>query len=450
MIEESRIQLLNKEITKNGEYVLYWIQASQRAEYNRALEFAINQANQRQLPVLVYFGLTECFPEANERHYYFMLEGLREVKETLIRKGIGMVIERCSPEIGAVKLAKKASLVVCDCGYLHIQKRWREHIARLIECPLIQVESDVIVPLKIVSNKEEYSAATLRPKLQRALPQYLASLDQQVPVIDSTKLDFESFNISDTPRVVSELVIDHNVKPSPLYHGGTAEARRHLNDFIEHKLAKYEESRTDPNEDTLSNLSPYLHFGQISPLYIASEVGRHGGANVDTFLEELIIRRELSMNFVYYNPRYDSYLGLPNWVRQTLSEHQADTRQYLYTREELEQARTHDPYWNAAQREMLTTGKMHGYMRMYWGKKILEWTATPEKAYQIALYLNNKYELDGRDPNGFTGVAWCFGKHDRPWGQRPVFGNVRYMSAEGLKRKFDADKYARKYPSNNT
>ena len=450
MIEESRIQQFNKNHSITGEYILYWMQASQRAEYNHALEFAINLANQKRLPVLVYFGLTDAFPEANERHYYFMLEGMKEVKESLNKKGIGIVIERCSPEVGAVKLAKKASLLICDCAYLKIQKKWREQVAKLIECPLIQVESDVIVPVETVSNKEEYSAATLRPKLQRALPQYLASLDQQIPVIDSTKLDFESYDIADIPRAVSELIIDHNVKASPLYHGGTAEAKRRLQESIEHKLAKYEELRNDPNEDALSNLSPYLHFGQISPLYIASEVGRYGGSNSDAFLEELIVRRELSMNFVHYNTHYDSYLGLPKWVRQTLSEHQNDARQYLYTREGLEQARTHDLYWNAAQREMVITGKMHGYMRMYWGKKILEWTATPQEAFETALYLNNKYELDGRDPNGFTGVAWCFGKHDRPWARRPVFGNVRYMSAEGLKRKFDADKYARKYSSDNT
>jgi deoxyribodipyrimidine photo-lyase len=449
MIEESRIQPLNRNSLTKGEYVLYWMQASQRAEYNHALEFAIEQANARKLPVIVYFGLTDSFPEANERHYCFMLEGLKDVQAALNRKSIGMVIERCSPEAGAMKLARIASLAVCDRGYLKIPKKWREYVAHFIECPLIQVESDVVVPIEVASNKEEYSAATLRRKLQRVLPQYLASFDHQVPVIDSTRLDFESYAISDTSRVISELAIDHSVKKSPIYQGGTVEARKRLKEFIEHKLARYAESRNDPNENALSNLSSYLHFGQISPAYIASEVGRHDGDNSDAFLEELIIRRELSMNFVYYNPHYDSYMGLPNWVKQTLSEQQNDARQYLYTREELEQAHTHDPYWNAAQREMVATGKMHGYMRMYWGKKILEWTAMPQEAHKIALYLNNKYELDGRDPNGFAGVAWCFGKHDRPWGRRPIFGNVRYMSADGLKRKFDADRYARKYPSDN-
>jgi deoxyribodipyrimidine photo-lyase len=197
-------------------------------------------------------------------------------------------------------------------------------------------------------------------------------------------------------------------------------------------------------------LSPYLHFGQISPSYTASEVGSYGGPNSDAFLEELIVRRELSMNFNHFNPKYDSFSGLPDWAKKTLLERQEDLRKYLYTMEDLEKALTHDPYWNTAQKEMVITGKMHGYMRMYWGKKILEWTATPQDAFETALYLNNKYELDGRDPNGFTGVAWCFGNHDRPWARRPIFGNIRYMSEDGLKRKFDADKYTRKYSSKNT
>jgi deoxyribodipyrimidine photo-lyase len=449
MIGESRIQPLNKNRPTRGEFVLYWMQASQRAEYNHALEYAVTQANESKLPIIVYFGLTETFPEANERHYYFMLEGLKDVQKALADKGIAMVIERSSPEIGAVKFAKKASIVVCDRGYLKIQMKWREYVSKQVQCPLIQVESDVVIPVEMASNKEEYSAATLRRKLQRVLPQHLVSIEEQLPAIDSTRLEFESFDISDIPKALSKLVIDRTVRPSLLYHGGTAEAKKNLREFILKKLAKYKEMRNDPNEDSLSNLSPYLHFGQISPLHVALEVGRIGGDNSDAFLEELIVRRELSINFTFYNPEYDSFNGLPRWARQTLSEHRDDIREYLYSREELEQASTHDPYWNAAQREMVTTGKMHGYMRMYWGKKILEWTPTPQDAYEIALYLNNKYELDGRDPNGFAGVAWCFGKHDRPWGRRSIFGNVRYMSADGLKRKFDAEKYAGRYPSDN-
>ena len=191
-------------------------------------------------------------------------------------------------------------------------------------------------------------------------------------------------------------------------------------------------------------MSPYLHFGQISPLYIAMEVLNSNSPGTDAYIEELVIRRELSTNFVFYNENYSSFRCLPEWCRKTLKGHQNDTREYTYTLEEMERAYTHDPYWNTAQKEMIITGKMHGYMRMYWGKKILEWRNNPEEAYQTALYLNNKYELDGRDPNGYAGVAWCFGKHDRPWAERKVFGNIRYMNANGLKRKFDADQYIKK------
>jgi deoxyribodipyrimidine photo-lyase len=445
MVEEARIQPLNEKHPLKGDYLIYWMQASQRAEYNHALEFAIEEANQRGLPLIVYFGLGNQFPEANERHYFFMLEGLKESQQTLNSRGIGFAIERVSPELGAVKFAKRASLVVCDRGYLKIQKHWRKYVAEHIECPLLQVESDVVIPVETVSNKEEYSAATIRRKMPGILYEYLVPFTEETTKIDSSHFEFESSDISDINRAVSTLNIDHSVKPVAGFHGGTTEAKKRLEEFISKTLYRYDDLRNDPNEDGLSNLSPYLHFGQISPLYAALQVSRYSGPGMEAFLEELIIRRELSMNFVHYNQQYDYFAGLPDWAKRTLKEHEQDPRDYVYSLKELEQAQTHDSYWNAAQKEMVITGKMHGYMRMYWGKKILEWSTKPEEAFSIALYLNNKYELDGRDANGFAGVSWCFGKHDRPWGSRPIFGNVRYMSAEGLKRKFDAEKYARKY-----
>ena len=449
MIEQTRIQPLNNKPLTSGEYVIYWMQASQRTEYNHALEFAVGQANERKLPLIVYFGLTEAFPEANERHYCFMLEGLQEVRRNLYSRGIGMVIEKTSPEIGATRFARKACLAVCDRGYLKIQKKWRRYVAEHIDCPLIQVESDVAVPVETASGKEEYSAATLRRKLSHILHEYLTPLEENTPLIDSSRTEFESYDTSDIILTISKLNIDHSVKPVAGFNGGAEEARKRLEEFVLKKLYRYEDLRNDPNGDGVSNLSPYLHFGQISPLYIALQVMRHPGTGTDAFLEELIVRRELSMNFVNYNRHYDSFLGLPDWVKHTLVENADNPREYIYSLADFEKARTHDPYWNAAQRQMTITGKMHGYMRMYWGKKILEWTARPEEAFSNALYLNNKYELDGRDPNGFSGVAWCFGKHDRPWGRRPVFGNVRYMSAEGLRRKFDIEKYVKKYSSHS-
>jgi len=236
MIEDTRVQTLNKNRYVKGEYILYWMQASQRAEYNHALEFAINQANERKQPLIVYCGLTDKFPEANERHYYFMLEGLKDVQKALNRKGIGMVVKRVSPEIGAVSFAKKASLVVCDRGYLKIQKHWRQYVADNIDCPLLQVESDIVVPVETASNKEEYSAATLRRKLLRILYKYLVPLTEETPKIDSSHLEFESYDISDINKAVSALNIDHTVKPVASFHGGTAEAKKRLEGFISKKI----------------------------------------------------------------------------------------------------------------------------------------------------------------------------------------------------------------------
>jgi deoxyribodipyrimidine photo-lyase len=229
--------------------------------------------------------------------------------------------------------------------------------------------------------------------------------------------------------------------------GGTSEALKLLDDFIETKLDDVPTCRNDPSHECVSHLSPYLHFGQISALDIAMQIRARKSPGADIFLEELIVRRELAMNFVHYNPQYDSYECLPAWARKTLDAHARDPREYVYELEELEKAKTHDEYWNAAQMEMVKTGYMHGYMRMYWGKKILEWTPSPKEAFARALYLNNTYQLDGRDPNSFAGVAWCFGKHDRAWAARPVFGTVRYMNDRGLRRKFNIDAYVKRVKS---
>ncbi len=439
---ETRVKKLNEESIRNGKFVLYWMQATQRTEYNQALEYSIVKANKLNRPLLVYFGITESYPEANERHYYFMLEGLREVQTSLEEKTIKMVIKRNSPEIGAVELAKSASLVVVDQAYTRNERRWTRFVAEKVKCPFIQVESNVIVPVETASPKEEYSAATFRPKIKKLLGNYLIPIKNNVLEKDSLEQDFSSFDIGNVRKAISELVITRDVKKSKSFHGGTMQAKKHLKAFVDEKLDNYATVRNDPTKRCQSNMSPYLHFGQISPLYIALKILETGSPGTDPYLEELIVRRELACNFVFYNSDYDSFDGLPDWTKKTLNGHQKDSRAYIYTLYEMENAETHDPYWNSAQREMVIEGKMHGYMRMYWGKKIIEWSRTPKEAYQVALYLNNKYELDGRGPNGFTGVAWCFGKHDRPWKEREVFGKIRYMNAKGLRRKFDADAYA--------
>lgn len=425
-------------------YVLYWMQASQRTEYNHALEQSILLANTLSRPLVVFFGITDDFSEANERHYFFMLEGLKEVQSSLEKRGIKMVIRHNSPQKGVLELSKNACLVIVDRGYLKIQRDWRSFASRNMECRMVQVESDVVVPVEEASPKEEYSAATFRPKITKKLDQYLLPLKKYKPVIDSLDMRFDSIDLNNPGKVLLNLNIDKSVNRVDSFHGGTAEAKKHLGKFLKNKLSHFQELRNDPNLDYLSNMSLYLHFGQISPLYIALRVLKTKSPGKEAFLEELLVRRELSINFVFYNDNYDSFDGLPPWAKKSLREHKRDKREYLYTLKDLENAKTHDSYWNAAQEEMRITGKMHGYMRMYWGKKILEWTKTPEEAFKIALYLNNRYELDGRDPNGFTGVAWCFGKHDRPWRERHIFGKIRYMNASGLKRKFDADQYVRK------
>jgi deoxyribodipyrimidine photo-lyase len=440
-IEKERIQKLNTCPQQKGNYVLYWMQQSQRVIDNHGLLYAIHKANTLRQPLLVFFGLTDTYPEANERHYLFMLEGLKEVQDTLHKLGIKMVIQNISPDQGILDLAEDASLVVVDCGYLRLQRQWRNQVATQCFCPMIQVESDVVIPVHIASPKEEYSAATFRPKIRKHLSTFFKKETEIKPILNSLDIDIPSIDIGNPSTLVKQLKIDHTVTPSTIYHGGSNQALYHLKNFLQRKLDTFPSKRNDPSSNNLSHMSPYLHFGQISPLTIALSVIKTGSPGVDAYLEELIVRRELSMNYVFYNHRYESYQGLPSWAQQTLHQHRNDRRDYTYSLEELERATTHDRYWNAAQKEMMKTGKMHGYMRMYWGKKILEWTSTPEQAYETTVYLNNKYELDGRDANAFTGIAWCFGKHDRPWAERSIFGKVRYMNAAGLERKFPIKRY---------
>ena len=440
-LQPERVRQLNGQRVKKGDYVLYWMQASQRVAFNHALEYAVYTAKELNLPLAVWFGLTGDFPEANARHYHFMLQGLQEARLGLAERGLPLYITGGNPQEGLVRLAERAALVVTDRGYLRVQKAWRSYAAARIACPLVEVESNIVVPVEQASGKEEYTAATLRPKIKKLLYRYLVPLRQLDLQVRSIDLQVPSLDISDIEATLAGMDIDSSVRKSACWKGGAAEAARRLERFLS-RLDSYPAERNDPNQPALSGLSPYLHFGQVSPLDVALQALDTDSPGSDAFIEELVVRRELAINFVFYNPAYDSFASLPDWCRRTLDEHRHDRRPYLYSREEFEQALTHDRYWNAAQAEMVKTGKMHGYMRMYWGKKILEWSSSPEEAYATALYLNNKYEIDGRDANGFAGVAWCFGKHDRPWATRQVTGSIRYMSADGLTRKFDAGKYA--------
>jgi len=455
MIQKERIKPLNDEQVQNKEQIFYWMQASQRVNYNHALEFAIERANKLNKSLSVFFVLNTDFPEANLRHYQFMLEGLKEIREKLKKRNIKFNVFLGDPEDIVTKIAEISALIITDRDYLKTTRKWRKNITKNINCPLVQVESNLIVPVEEASPKEEYAAYTIRKKINKKLDYYLEELEKRQikhPSVNkefnfSNKLENENitkyFKNNNLAELTQKLDIDKSIKPVSHYKGGEEQAKNYLYDFITNKLDKYHELSNDPTKDYLSHLSPYLHFGQISPLLVALEIKEKYSPGQEEFLDQLIIRRELSFNFVYYNKDYDQSLKaiLPDWAYTTLEEHKNDLREYIYSKEEFEKAATHDKYWNAAQKEMKITGKMHGYMRMYWAKKILEWTPSPQDAFEISLYLNNKYSLDGRDPNSYAGIAWCFGKHDRAWKERKVFGKTRYMNANGLNRKFAADLY---------
>ena len=445
---DTRIQALNDREVAAGDYVLYWMQQSQRAENNPALDLAVREANRRKLPVVAGFGLMDDYPEANRRHFRFMLEGLQEVAAALQRRGIRLVVRHGQPSAVALALGQRAALIVCDVGYTRHQREWRRELAAEADCRVLAVEGDVVVPVAVVSTKAEYAARTIRPRIQKHLDDYLRLPRAAAPRQSSLDLNLDGIGLDDIDAVIAELKIDRCVSPvTAFFKGGTAEARKRLRRFIRHRLAGYDKNSNQPQTDDVSMMSPYLHFGQISPVYLALQVrDAQEGQGIDraAYLEELIVRRELAINFVHYTPDYDRYSCLPDWALKTLAAHAGDRRTHVYSREELEAAETHDPYWNAAMREMKFTGFMHNYMRMYWGKKILEWTPDPEEAFDTTLAINNKYFLDGRDPNSFAGVAWVYGKHDRAWAERAVFGKVRYMAASGLERKCDIEAYVHK------
>jgi deoxyribodipyrimidine photo-lyase len=447
-IQKSRIQILNDAHAVKGKYVLYWMQQSQRADYNHALEYAIQQANRLGQGVIVAFGLMDDYPEANLRHYTFMLEGLHETRTSLATRGIKMIVRYGSPPEVALQVARHASVIVCDRGYLKHQRKWRRKVAQKAACLLTQVESDVVVPIDVVSDKAEYAARTIRPKIKKHLDEFSQDLPALTPHRDSLDLDLGSLDLGDIHEVLKPMNIDRSVTPAThLTRGGTSQAKKIFDEFIQNRLVRYAVNRSQPQTDDTSHMSAYLHFGQISPLYLALSVKKFLSTmadDVESFTEELIVRRELAINFVYFNPDYHVFKGLPNWAQTTLLEHKPDKREHLYSRRQLENAQTHDVYWNAAMNEMKTTGYLHSHMRMYWGKKILEWSRTPEYAFKTALWLNNKYLLDGRDPNSYAGIAWIFGNHDRAWKERPVFGKIRYMNAAGLERKCDIGGYVDK------
>ena len=426
--------------------VIYWMSRDQRASDNWALVFAQEQALARQAPLVVVFCLVPEFLGATVRHYSFMLQGLLGVEEVLWGKNIGFALLKGQPvqELPRFVDRHKAGLLVCDFDPLKIKRRWQEQVVSALSIPVYEVDARNIVPCWVASDKQEYGARTIRSKIHSRLDEFLdefpgLNTHPVPPPIKRKKTDWEA--------VEKGLRVDRAVAPVDWLTPGEEGAREVLDTFIQERLKIYDEARNDPNQAAQSDLSPYLHFGQIAAQRVAQEVlsFKTRTAYKEAFLEELIVRRELSDNFCFYNRAYDSVDGFPEWAGKTLDAHRGDPREHVYSLEEFEQARTHDPLWNAAQMEMVSRGKMHGYMRMYWAKKILEWTASPEEAMDIAITLNDKYELDGRDSNGYTGIAWSIGGvHDRAWSERPVFGKIRFMNDRGCRRKFDVDAYTRR------
>ena len=446
LASDPRITIRRAGPPANGRCVVYWMQRAQRALDNPALDVAIEAANALGQPIVIFFAPVPFYPHANLRHYAFLAQGVPDIAQRARRRGVGLVLRRY-PDHSLLKFCDeaRASLVVGDENPLREPRRWRELAAARLNVPFWTVDADVVVPSKLLE-KEQYAARIIRPRLQGRLKEFLrrsenphARTTWEKPRGLQSLPDDGSFDLTaDWPE------LDRSVQPVASFRGGTSEALGLLDDFVAHKLAHYPERHGKPELDGTSRLSPYLHFGHIGPHTVvhAVERARAPRAAKDDFLDQLITWRELSINFVHFNPLYDSIESAPSWAHRTLAGHAADRRPVVYSRRQLETAETHDDLWNAAQRQMLYAGWMHNYMRMYWAKKILEWSPSPAVAYQTAVYLNDRYFLDGRDPNGYAGIAWSIaGKFDRPWFERPIFGTIRYMSGAAAARKFDADRY---------
>jgi deoxyribodipyrimidine photo-lyase len=426
-----------------GRCVLYWMQRAQRAHDNPALDVAIGAANALSQPLVVFFRLVPFGPHATWRAYHFMLQGLEEMGEALAARGALFVLRR-HPDSPLPAFAEevRASLVVGDENPLREPARWRQEAAAELRVPLWTVDADVVVPTRLLA-KEQYAARTMRPRLHRLLAEHLRR-PREPSVQHPWRRRPRPWSLVAASELLDDLTIDRAVAPVSHWRGGSSEGRRRLRAFVRQGLAGYAELRNRPEHEGTSRLSPYLHFGQVGPREVALAVQAADAPPADkqAFLEQLIVRRELAVNFVHFNPAYDRLEGCEPWARRTLATHAGD-RRLLLSPAQLEAAETPDPLWNAAQRQMTQSGWMHNYLRMYWAKRLLEWCPTPEEAFALAVSLNDRYELDGRDPNGYAGIAWAIGgKHDRAFGpERPIFGKVRFMSPTAIRKKFDAASY---------
>lgn len=427
--------------------VLYWMSREQRWKDNWPLSFAQELALQNKQPLLVVFTLMNGFLEANSSHYDFMLRGLREVAEELRAKNISFLLLEGDPVPELAKFTEQygISQVITDFDPLRKKQNLQKKLAKEISVSLTVVDGHNIVPVTTASSKQEYAAYTLRPKLHRLLEDFL----HEVPELHKhPTASPEDFPKTPWDRLLNRLDIKSNPYLQTTFPAGPRAAKKQLKDFIASRLKDYASFSNDPNKEVLSGLSPYLHFGQISAqrVLLALEESNFTASATADFVEQVFVRKELSDNYCYYNPYYDQVRGFPDWAKKSLDAHRNDIREYLYQYQDFLYGNTHDDLWNAAQWELLKTGKIHSYLRMYWCKKILEWTKTPEEAMEIAIRLNDGYSIDGRDPNGYTGISWSIGGvHDRAWKERPLFGKIRYMNYNGAKRKFDVSRYINTY-----
>eukprot|EP00939_MAST-03C_sp_MAST-3C-sp1_P003389 g3389.t1 len=438
----------------------------QRSEDNWALLKAQEIASERKAPIHVCFNLVPKFLEASLRQYHFMITGLQETEMNLRKKGIPFHLVLGNPMETIPRLAKTLNCcaVVCDMSPLRVPMAWSKGVAQIMDkdlkhVPLFQVDAHNIVPVWACSPKQEYAARTIRRKVHEGMKTYFTdfpSLRKQEPLRGH---DAHAANVMpdlvDWEKAWETLEIDRSIEPVSWLKPGSRAAHNMLTNFCsDGRLKFFDEKRNDPNvEHCASNLSPFTHFGQLScqraALVVQNYARSHSvcSAGAKAFIEESVVRRELSDNFCFYNHQYyDSVKGASGWAQETLSVHSSDKREYVYSRSELEGAKTHDPLWNAAQTQMVETGKMHGFLRMYWAKKILEWTPSPEQALADAIYLNDRFSLDGRDPNGYVGCMWSIcGIHDMGWKERDIFGKIRFMNYNGCKRKFDVAAFERKW-----
>jgi deoxyribodipyrimidine photo-lyase len=427
---EQRVRKLNQATARpGGQYVLYWLRYNRRATSNHALAFAVSTANRLGLPLLTFESLDPAVPD---RYRTFALEGVAETAAALAKLGIGYLFHQ-GPAAGKLReLTAPAAAFVTDDFPETVAARFGLGIPEHLTIGGYAVDSSCIVPCAVIGQRV-YAAYSLRPRIHKLLPQFLRA----APLVKAPGHRF-SLSIPDglpkPPHTGSE------------FRGGRAEAQKRLREFLKRRLSRYAADKNEPAAHATSDLSPYLHFGYISALEVALAVKEYAAEHkliADEFLEELIVRRELAFNFARYSTQVDSLSALPEWARGTLKKHRKDRRDPVYTPEQFAAAATYDDLWNATQKELLLRGKIHGYYRMYWGKKILEWSHTPEEALGTMIGLHERYALDGRDPNTYGNILWCFGLHDRPWPERPIYGTVRSMVRSGMERKTDVQAYLR-------